>query len=88
MGLLTTHSNFDKASFKTTLHSLHDLRNDVTHLFLTENDEQKLQSIFSENVRLIFLVFVEQDIYQHIEKTLPTMKMRCSMSLSTLKRRK
>lgn len=70
MGLLTTHSNFDKASFKTTLHSLRDLRNDVTHLFLTENDEQKLQSIFSENVRLIFLVFVEQDIYQHIEKNL------------------
>jgi len=70
LGILSSPQDFNKKEFKATLCLLRNLRNDVAHLFLSENDDEKLQAIFSENVRLIYLVFIEQNIHQKIEERL------------------
>lgn len=69
-GILENTSKFNKIKFVSTLNSLGSLRNDVAHLFLSETNETKLQTIFSENIRLIYLIFIERNTHQKIEKYL------------------
>lgn len=70
LNILQTSSDFDKKKFVKTLCLLRDLRNEVAHLFLPVNDEKELQIIFSDNVRLIYLIFIQKNIYQKVEQKL------------------